>query len=141
MPILAEHGITADPAYVEKVVGLMKDRVSFIRELWDACSFFFVAPKSYDEKTAKKRWKADSAQQLGELIEVLQSREPFDVEGTETTVKAWIESKGYHLGKIMNATRLALVGEGKGPHIFDMTEGLGKEESIRRIQRAIDTLK
>ena len=55
-------------------------------------------------------------------------------------MKAWIESKGYHLGNIMNATRLALVGEGKGPHIFDITEALGKEESIRRIQRAIETL-
>jgi glutamyl/glutaminyl-tRNA synthetase len=61
-------------------------------------------------------------------------------EATEEEVKVWIESKGYHLGNIMNATRLALVGEGKGPHIFDITEALGKEESIRRIQRAIDKL-
>ncbi len=141
MPVLAEHGITADPQYVEKVVGMMKDRVSFIKDLWDVCSFFFVAPTSYDEKTAKKRWKADSASQLSELIEVLKNRDPFDIEGTENEVKAWIEYKGYHLGNIMNATRLALVGEGKGPHIFDITEALGKDETISRIQRAIDTLK
>ncbi len=141
MPILENHGVKADPGYVEKVVGMMKDRVSFIKDLWEVCAFFFVAPTEYDEKTTKKRWKADSAAQLAELIEVLRTREPFDIEGTEEEVKAWIESKGYHLGNIMNATRLALVGEGKGPHIFDITEALGKEESIRRIQRAIEVLK
>lgn len=141
MPVLEEHGIKADAGYVEKVVGMMKDRVSFVKELWEQTSFFFVAPENYDEKTVKKRWKADSATQLGELIEVLRTREPFDIEGTEAEVKAWIEQKGYHLGNIMNATRLALVGEGKGPHIFDITEALGKEESLRRIQRAIEVLK
>lgn len=139
-PILEAHGVHADPQYVEKVVGMMKDRVSFVRDLWDAASFFFVAPTEYDEKTRKKRWKPDSAQQLTEMMEILRTHEPFDIESTENTVKAWIESKGYHLGNIMNATRLALVGEGKGPHIFDITEALGREESLRRIQRAIDIL-
>lgn len=141
LPVVESHGIQADPAYVEKVVGMMKGRVSFVKELWDVCAFFFVAPTEYDEKTRKKRWKADSAVQLAELVEVLRRRKPFDIEGTEEEVKAWIEQKGYHLGNIMNATRLALVGEGKGPHIFDITEALGKEESIRRIERAIEILK
>ena len=112
-----------------------------MKERGAPCSFFFVAPTEYDEKTRKKRWKEDSAAQLSEMMELLKVREPFDIEGTENEVKAWIESKGYHLGNIMNATRLALVGEGKGPHIFDITEALGKEESLRRIQRAIDILK
>lgn len=141
MPILEAHGVNAEPAYVEKVVGMMKDRVSFIKDLWGTTSFFFIAPTEYDEKTRKKRWKEDSAAQLGEFIEVLRDHEPFDIESTENAAKAWIESKGYHLGNIMNAARLALVGEGKGPHIFDITEALGKEESIRRIQRAIEVLK
>lgn len=141
MPIVEAHGVHATPEYVEKVVGMMKDRVSFIKDLWDVCSFFFVAPAEYDEKTRKKRWKEDSAAQLTEFIEVLRAHEPFDIESTENAAKAWIESKGYHLGNIMNAARLALVGEGKGPHIFDITEALGKEESIRRIQRAIEILK
>ena len=141
IPTLESHGIHAEPAFIEKIVGLMKDRVNFIKELCDVSSFFFVAPTEYDEKTVKKRWKEDSAAQLGELMEVLQAREPFDSTGTEEVVKSWIESKGYHLGNIMNATRLALVGEGKGPHIFDITEALGKEETIKRIQRAIEVLK
>ena len=141
MPVVKAHGVQTTPEYVEKVVGMMKDRVSFIKDLWDVCAFFFVAPTEYDEKTRKKRWKEDSAAQLTEFIEVLREHEPFDIESTENAAKAWIESKGYHLGNIMNATRLALVGEGKGPHIFDITEALGKEESIRRIQRAIEVLK
>ena len=140
-PVLAEKGIKAEPAYVEKVVGLMKERVSFVKELWDQTAFFFVAPTEYDEKTAKKRWKEDSAKLLGELADVLSVREPFDSAGTEEYVKVWIEEKGYHLGNIMNATRLALVGEGKGPHIFDITEALGKEETVNRLRRAIDVLK
>lgn len=141
LPVLESHGVKADFAYVEKVVGMMKDRVNFVKDLWEVSSFFFIAPTEYDEKTRKKRWKEDSAVQLTELIDILEAREPFDIEGTEEEVKAWIESKGYHLGNIMNATRLALVGEGKGPHIFDITEALGKEESIRRIRRAIEILK
>ena len=139
-PIVANNGVDETMERITQVVAMMKDRVNFVKELWPLCSFFFIAPTEYDEKTRKKRWKEDSAAQLAELIEVLRAREPFDIEGTEEEVKAWIESKGYHLGNIMNATRLALVGEGKGPHIFDITEALGKEESIRRIQRAIDKL-
>lgn len=141
IPVLEAHGVMgADPAYVEKVVGMMKNRVSFVSELWDTSSFFFVAPQEYDEKTRKKRWKPDSAARLSELMEILRTHEPFDIESTENAVKEWIDSKGYRLGDIMNATRLALVGEGKGPHIFDITEALGKEESLRRIRRAIDVL-
>ncbi len=141
LPVLEDKGILNPArAYVEKVVGLMKDRVNFVKELWEVSSFFFIAPAAYDEKTVQKRWKADSAVQLAELAEVLAAREPFDSAGTEETVKAWIESKGYHLGNMMNAFRLALVGEGKGPHIFDITETLGKEETISRIHRAIRSL-
>ena len=140
-PVLESHGITdADQAYVEKVVGLMKERVSFVPELWPLTYYFFAAPTEYDEKTRKKRWREDSAAQLTELIEVLRGREPFDVEGTEAYVKEWIAAKGYHLGNIMNAVRLALVGQGIGPQIFHITEAIGKDETIRRIQRAIEIL-
>ncbi|MDR3193854.1 MAG: glutamate--tRNA ligase [Tannerella sp.] len=142
MPVLRAHGVEAAPAYVEKVVGMMKERVSFIPDLWGQTHYFFKAPETYDEKTRAKRWKADSAVQLAELAdEVLSDREPFDVEGTEEAVKAWIAGKGYHLGNIMNAVRLALVGEGIGPQIFHITEAVGKEETLRRIRRAVELLK
>jgi len=140
MPVLESHGVNADADYVEKIVGLMKERANFIPELWNHTYFFFVAPTVYDEKTRAKRWKPESAVQLTELMDVLRIREPFDVEGTEEYVKAWIEKKGYRLGDVMNALRLALVGEGIGPQIFHITEAIGKEETLRRIQRAIDVM-
>ena len=138
-PVLESHGVTdADPVYVEKIVGMMKERVNFVHELWEQTYYFFKAPTEYDEKTRKKRWKEDSAVQLTELIEILREREPFDVERTEETVKSWIEQKGYHLGNIMNAVRLALVGQGIGPQIFHITEAIGKTETIRRIEAIIN---
>ena len=138
IPTLISHGIPdPDPAYVEKVVGMMKERVNFVHELWEQTYFFFKAPTAYDEKTRRKRWREDSPAQLTELIEVLQTCELFDIEGTEATVKSWIEQKGYNLGHIMNAVRLALVGQGIGPQIFHITEAIGKEETIRRIGKAI----
>ena len=141
IPVLKLHGISEiDKAYVEKIVGMMKERVNFAHELWEQTYYFFIAPTEFDEKTRKKRWKEDSAAQLTELVEVLKAREPFDVEGTEETVKAWIESKGYNLGNIMNAVRLTLVGQGIGPQIFYITEAIGKEETIRRINFAIQQL-
>ena len=140
-PVLAENGIEVCSSYVEKVVSLMKERVNFVKELWDQSAFFFVAPLSYDEKTVKKRWKDNSSAQLTELIEVLRTVDDFGVENTEEIVKGWIEQNQYHLGNIMNAFRLALVGESKGPHIFNITEALGKEETIARLQRAIEILK
>ena len=140
-PVLESNGIKdTDPAFVEKVVGMMKERVNFVPELWGQTYYFFVAPTEYDEKTYKKRWKEDSVEQLTELIEVLNVREPFDVEGTEEYVKTWIESKGYNLGNIMNAVRLTLVGQGIGPQIFHITEAIGKEETIKRINYAIEKL-
>jgi glutamyl-tRNA synthetase len=143
LPVLKEHNntIQAEPEYVEKVVGLVKERVDLINELWDQSSFFFAAPVAYEEKTVKKRWKENTAAQLAELAETLAQCTSFDAQSTEETVKSWIENRAYHLGNIMNAIRLALVGESKGPHIFDITEALGKEETIRRIRRAIEVLK
>jgi glutamyl-tRNA synthetase len=124
-----------------KIVGLVKERVTYVKDLWEQASFFFVAPTTYDEKTVKKRWKEDSAVQLTELSQVLETIEDFTAKPTEETVLSWVESKGYPLGNIMNAFRLALVGEAKGPHIFDITEVLGKEEVLKRIKRIIIELK
>jgi glutamyl-tRNA synthetase len=141
VPVLERHGVPSpDPSYVEKVVGLTKERVNFIPELWEQSYYFFIAPTGYDEKTRKKRWKEDSAAQLAELIDILSRREPFDAEGTEEYVKSRIERKGYNLGNVMNVVRLALVGRGTGPHIFRIIEAIGKEETINRLKRAVEQL-
>ena len=139
-PIVKEHCPNETSERILEVTRMMKDRVSFVHELWPLCSFFFVAPTEYDEKTAKKRWKEDSAQQLTELIGVLEGIDDFSLENQEQIVHAWIEQKEYKLGNIMNAWRLTLVGEGKGPGMFDISAFLGKEETIRRMKRAIEVL-
>ena len=149
-PIVKEHCPEETMERVVAVTAMMKDRVSFVKELWPLCSFFFEAPTEYDEKTAKKRWKkvegsdpsegVGSAQQLTELISVLEGIDDFSLENQEQIVHAWIEQKEYKLGNIMNAWRLALVGEGKGPGMFDISAFLGKEETIRRTKRAIEVL-
>lgn len=140
-PIVANNGVDESMERIRTVVSLMKDRVSFVRELWDLCSFFFLPPTEYDEKTVRKRWKEYSAQQMTELAEVLEGIDDFSIEGQEPVVIKWVEDKGYKLGDIMNAFRLALVGIGKGPGMFDISAFLGKEETLRRLRRAVEVLK
>ena len=139
-PIVKANGVETSIERVTKVVEMMKDRVNFVKELWPLCSFFFVAPTEYDEKTRKKRWKEDSAQAMGELATLIEELDDFSVEAQEKAVHEWIEQKGYKLGNIMNAWRLTLVGEGKGPGMFDISAFLGKEETLARMKRAIETL-
>ncbi|GHU67905.1 glutamate--tRNA ligase [Bacteroidia bacterium] len=126
---------------IVKIIGLVKERINLIEELWDQTEYFFLEPIHYDEKMVQKRWKAESPAQLTELIQILVSISDFTAKPTEEIVIPWIESKGYSMGGVMNAFRLALVGESKGPHIFDITEILGKEEVITRIKNAIEQLK
>ncbi|MGL5787300.1 MAG: glutamate--tRNA ligase [Bacteroidales bacterium] len=140
-PILKEKGIEANDATVAEIIGLVKERINFVKEIWDQASFFFVAPTSYDEKTIKKRWKEETPAQMEELISLLSSIEDFTPANTEEIVKAWISEKGYNMGGIMNAFRLSIVGEPKGPHMYDIIAILGKEETVRRIENAIQTIK
>ena len=139
-PIVANNGVEATMEQITAVVRMMKDRVSFVKELWPLCSFFFIPPTEYDEKTTKKRWKEYSAQQMGELATVLAAIDDFSIEGQEPVVMKWVEEKGYKLGDVMNAFRLCLVGEGKGPGMFDISAFLGKDETLRRLNRAIEKL-
>ena len=140
-PIVANNGVDESMERITKVVSMMKDRVSFVKELWPLCSFLFIAPLEYDEKTVKKRWKADSAKVMTELAEVLEGIDDFSVEGQEPIVMKWVEEKGYKLGDVMNAFRLALVGIGKGPGMFDISAFLGKEETLARLRKAVEVLK
>jgi glutamyl-tRNA synthetase len=139
-PIVANNGVDESMERITQVVAMMKDRVNFVKELWPLCSFFFIAPTEYDEKTVKKRWKADSAKVMGELADVLEGIDDFSVEGQEPVVMKWVEEKGYKLGDVMNAFRLTLVGIGKGPGMFDISAFLGKEETLKRMRKAIEVL-
>ena len=139
-PIVANNGVETTMERVTEVVRMMKDRVSFVRELWPLCSFFFIPPTAYDEKTRKKRWKENSPEVMSELAGVLEGIDDFSVEGQEPVVLKWVEDKGYKLGDVMNAFRLTLVGEGKGPGMFDISAFLGKEETLNRLRKAIEVL-
>lgn len=138
--ILFANGLEEPLERVERVVRMMKGRVDFVHELWPLCRFFFLPPEEYDEKTAKKRWKESSAADMRALMSVLESLPDFTLETQEKTVTEWIAAKGLNTGVIMNAWRLTLVGEGKGPHMFDISSFLGREETLRRMARAIEAL-
>ena len=143
-PVLQSHGIcVADYTddFLARVVSLVKGRVNFVKEIWDQTRFFFVAPDTYAEKDVKKRWNEDTPRIMGELMEVLRGIDDFSSKPSEDIVIGWITEKGYHMGNVMNAFRLAVVGECKGPHMFDITELLGKEETLKRIHRAVEVLK
>ena len=138
---LAELGLEADATKVEMAVAAMKERATFTKDLWDLCRFFFVAPKEFNEKDVQKRWKENTPTLLNDLLQFLETIDCFDnAEQTEETVKAWCEEKGYGLGNVMNPFRLTLVGEMKGPHMFTITQILGKDEVLHRLQYALDTI-
>lgn len=123
-------------------IDAVKERASFPKDLFDLVEFFFFAPKSFDEQDIKKRWKEDTPEIMEGLAQLLSAIPSFDDEhSTEETVKGWCEAMGYSLGAVMNPFRLVLVGQMKGPHIFTITRILGKEESIRRIKYALNTIK
>ena len=142
-PVLEAHGVDASAysdAYLSRVVSLVKGRVNFVKELWEQARFFFVAPTTYAEKDVKKRWSEDTPRIMQELTALLQNIDDFSSKHCEDIVIGWITEKGYHMGNVMNAFRLAVVGECKGPHMFDITELIGKEETLERINRAIQTI-
>ena len=126
--------------YLEKVVDLIKERAVFVSDFWDLSDYFFEAPTSYNEKAAKKQWKEDTPDILNRLVSVLEGITDYTSENVETTVKAWIGEQELSFGKVMPPLRLVIVGDMKGPHLFDIMAMIGKEDSIARIQKAIADL-
>ncbi len=137
---LQDRNIEADIEMLERICGLVKERVHFVHELWDQASFFFEAPVEFDSKTQKKNWKEDTPELMKELISILEGINDFSSSNTEEIVKQWITSREIGFGKIMNPFRLAIVGAGKGPHMFDIIEIIGKEETLSRLNKAIEIL-
>ena len=145
MPVLKDHLDEStyrniDKSMVAKVIGLTKDRVNFVPELWEQVNFFFVAPTEYDEKSLKKRWKEDSPRHMQELLALLEPQEDWSGEALDALVMPWIESKEYGVGIVMNAFRICLVGAARGPHIWAITDVLGKEETLARVRTALNKI-
>lgn len=138
-PIVAEKGISVSENVLTKIVSLIKERADFVSEFWDLSDFFFVAPTSYDEKTSKN-WNSATPALMQELISVIENIEDFTSVNIENIVKDWMTKNEIGMGKVMQPFRLSLVGALKGPHLFDIVEVIEKEETIKRIQKAIATL-
>ena len=139
--ILRENGIEAPMERVEAVVGMMKmKKINFIKELWPLCDFFFIAPEAYDreDKFVRKNWTETAAADMAELAALLEGLDDFSVEGQKAAVDRWAEETGK---KPWNPWRVALVGTGKGPDMYELSAFLGKEETLRRMRKAVEILK
>lgn len=136
---LKSRQIEIDDNKAQTIVSLIKDRANFVSDFWNLADYFFVAPTSYDEK-ASKNWKEETPGIMNSVKEIIATTSDFTSENIETSVKNWINESGTGMGKVMQPLRMSLVGELKGPHLFDIIELLGKDESLARIQKAIDTL-
>ena len=137
--ILSEKGISISTNKLIHIVSLIKERANFVSEFWEMSEFFFEAPTSYDEK-ASKNWKEDTPELMQKLTVVLKSIEDFTAANIENIVKNWMTEHEIGMGKIMQPFRLSLVGALKGPHLFDIVEVIGKEETVLRIDKAILSL-
>ena len=138
--ILRENGIEQPIERVEAVVGMMKmKKINFIKELWPLCDFFFIAPTTFDreDKFIRKNWKENAAEDMRELAEILKGLDDFSIKSQRAAVDPWAETTGK---KPWNAWRVALVGAGKGPDMYELAAFLGKEETLRRIAFAVETL-
>ncbi len=137
---LDQKNINADIALVTQVVSLVKERISFVSELWEQVSFFFVSPTEYDAKVVKKRWKGDVPSFMADLVSELNAVTDWNADAIKECISAKIEEKGLGFGLVMNAFRLALVGGGFGPDLMTIAELIGKEETIARVNKAVEVL-
>jgi len=140
LPVLEDKGLSFNSDYVTKAVSLIKERATFVTDLWELGDYLFVTPTSYDDKAAKKNWKEDTPELMQELISLLLPIEDFSSQNIESIVKEWITAKEIGFGKVMQPFRLSLVGAMKGPHLFDIAALIGKKETMQRIETAIKTL-
>ena len=142
-PVLRAHGVNPDDfsdEYITRAVALVKGRINFVNDLWDNARFFFSAPTEYEAKSVKKRWSEETPAIMTALAGMLESEPDFTGAVIEPKVMEWIASNNYHLGNVMNAFRLTVVGECKGPHMFDITDLLGKDETVRRIRAGVERI-
>ena len=145
IPVLEKHlgnsfDKELDADYISSVVGLIKERATFIDDLWDLGGFFFIAPEAYDEKAAKKNWKEGTADLMMELSTMIENITDFSSQNIENKIKEWITSKEIGFGKVMQPLRLSLVGALKGPHLSDIVFLIGREETVARIRSAAEKL-
>ncbi|MBB1139412.1 glutamate--tRNA ligase [Myroides sp. WP-1] len=137
--ILKEKGIQVEDQYVQQVVGLIKERATFVSDFFELSDFFFQAPVEYDSK-ALKNWKEDTAGLMEQVAEIIEKVGVFNATEIDKQVKDWINEQGVGMGKVMQPLRVCVVGALKGPDLFQIIELIGKEETLKRIKQAIATV-
>jgi len=137
---LQEKGLEFDKTYILKVIQLLKERATFVSDFWELGSYFFTAPENYDEKAAKKAWKDDTSDIIEQVKSILKETDDFSTANIQDKVKSWITSEGIGFGKVMQPFRLSLVGAMQGPDVFEIASAIGKEETLKRLEKAQQTL-
>ncbi len=139
--LLKENNINADINYVANVCEQLKERATFVKDMWDEGKYFFQQPRLYDEKTIRKKWKDNTHVILNELRLEISKIEKFTSEEIETVFKQFLESNKIKMGVLLPAFRLSLTGLGMGPSLFNIAELIGKKETLSRIDIAIKKIK
>ncbi|MBD0831244.1 glutamate--tRNA ligase [Aestuariibaculum sediminum] len=129
-----------DINYISLVIGLVKERATFVSDFWELSHYFFIAPTEYDSKASKKAFKEGTKEILSQVITILEANEDFTVDTLQNEIKGWITSNSIGFGQVMMPLRLALVGALQGPDVFDIIYMIGKNETIKRIQSVISQL-
>ncbi|MBZ9626921.1 glutamate--tRNA ligase [Psychroflexus sp. CAK1W] len=140
LPVLAQKGIYPEKAYVHEVIKTIRERATFVSEFWELSFFYFEAPTAFEPKSAKKAWKKDSQEWMRALIGKLEGLEDFTKDHVQSEVKDWINTQDLGFGKIMQPLRLSLVGAMRGPDVFHIASSIGKNETISRLNFAIEKL-
>ncbi|WP_347923236.1 glutamate--tRNA ligase [Pontimicrobium sp. SW4] len=129
--------VSIDDNYISLVISLVKERATFVSDFWELTHYFFSAPTNYDEKASKKAFKDDTNEVFEKVIVLVNSVDDYTTENLQNTIKGWITSNDIGFGKVMMPLRLALVGALQGPDVFDIMFMIGKAETIKRIENAI----
>lgn len=140
LPLLAEHGVETDLATAAKVASFIKTRATFVADFWELSSFIFIAPAEYEQKTVDKYWKGENPGYVRRLRDLLAGYDDFAAAATRERTLGWITENGLPMGQVMNSFRLAVIGVGKGPDMFDICEVIGRDETLHRIDRAFEVL-
>ena len=139
--VLKENGVVVEDNFVAAVCEQLKERAIFVKDMWDEGKYYFSAPTTYDEKTIRKKWTSDTPQYVLELKERLVALSDFSSEKIEIEFKKYLEENEVAMGKLLPVFRVALTGFGTGPSLFDVAALLGKQETISRMETALNKIK
>ena len=140
IPVLQKKGFPINPRYIKKVTTMIKERLVFPQDFWDQAFYFFEGPESYDQQMQKKIWKEETPGIIASVKELLKGANDFSSAGLEALIKEFIERSNLGFGRVAAPLRLLIVGSGMGPHLFDILEMIGKEETIKRIRKGLEII-